>query len=84
MVSQLLVPSLRRFQHQLFMATGLGGGINAYLTPAGAVGKPPHTDDHDVVVLQLWGSKLWHLGEEEVQLRAGDVMYLPQGGSRRA
>ena len=48
------------------------------------MGKPPHTDDHDVVVLQLWGSKLWHLlddagGQEEVHLRAGDVLYLPQG-----
>ena len=32
---------------------GLAGGINAYLTPAGAVGKPPHVDDHDVLVLHL-------------------------------
>ncbi|CAE8581518.1 unnamed protein product [Polarella glacialis] len=77
---------LRDLQHGLFCRTGLSGGLNAYLTPSGAIGKPPHIDDHDVVVLQLEGRKVWSLLAadtketiEEVDLRRGDVLYLPQG-----
>lgn len=35
--------------------------VNAYLTPPGAQGLVPHYDDHDVLVLQVRGSKVWHL-----------------------
>eukprot|EP00873_Tetraselmis_striata_P000117 jgi/Tetstr1/420381/TSEL_011497.t1 len=40
---------------------GLFAGVNAYLTPPGATGLPAHYDDHDVLVLQLSGAKLWRL-----------------------
>eukprot|EP00435_Cladocopium_sp_Y103_P073525 s32_g44.t1 len=86
-VSQLQgAPALAELHRRLFAATGLGGGINAYLTPPGSVGKPPHIDDHDVVVLQFSGSKCWTLLDDsrsnpraEVTLVPKDVMYLPQG-----
>mmetsp|Transcript_76739 Transcript_76739/g.248490 ORF Transcript_76739/g.248490 Transcript_76739/m.248490 type:complete len:586 (+) Transcript_76739:701-2458(+) len=78
--------SLADLRHRLFCHTGLSGGINGYLTPAGAIGKPPHVDDHDVVVLQQAGSKAWMLLDpvsrevvEEVILRPGALLYLPQG-----
>jgi len=77
---------LRDLQHGLFCLTGLSGGFNGYLTPPGAIGKPPHVDDHDVIVLQQAGEKVWMLLDDvtkqtvrEVHLKQGDVMYLPQG-----
>ncbi|CAK9113944.1 unnamed protein product [Durusdinium trenchii] len=86
-VSQLQgAPALCDLHQRLFAATGLSSGINAYLTPPDAIGKPPHVDDHDVLVLQLAGSKTWTLLDdarqtirEQVPLTKGDVMYLPQG-----
>jgi hypothetical protein len=53
---------------------------NAYLTPAGASGLASHTDEHDVLVLQLSGRKAWdieHLGA--ITMTQGDVLYLPVG-----
>jgi uncharacterized RmlC-like cupin family protein len=51
---------------------------NAYLTPPGAAGLARHEDGHDVLVLQLHGSKRWSVsGLGEVELRPGDVMYVP-------
>ncbi len=35
--------------------------LNAYLTPPGSRGLVPHYDDHDVLILQIQGSKIWHL-----------------------
>ena len=78
-------PQLQALHQQMFALTGLSGGMNAYLTPPGAIGKPPHVDDHDVLVLQVAGEKKWMLLDanrelrEEVVLHAGDVLYLPQG-----
>jgi hypothetical protein len=36
-------------------------GVNAYLTPQQARTFPIHTDEHDVFVLQVEGSKVWRL-----------------------
>ena len=35
--------------------------VNAYLTPPQSTGLVPHYDDHDVLILQIEGSKTWHL-----------------------
>jgi ribosomal protein L16 Arg81 hydroxylase len=35
--------------------------VNAYITPPQSSGLVPHYDDHDVLVLQIRGSKTWHL-----------------------
>jgi ribosomal protein L16 Arg81 hydroxylase len=35
--------------------------VNTYITPPGQTGLAPHYDDHDVLVLQVQGSKIWHL-----------------------
>ncbi len=35
--------------------------VNAYITPRGSRGLVPHYDDHDVLILQIQGSKIWHL-----------------------
>jgi lysine-specific demethylase/histidyl-hydroxylase NO66 len=36
-------------------------GANLYLTPARSQGFLPHADTHDVFILQLHGSKEWHV-----------------------
>ena len=41
---------------------------NVYLTPAGGQGFPVHYDNHDVVVLQVEGSKSWRLYEAPIHL----------------
>jgi ribosomal protein L16 Arg81 hydroxylase len=35
--------------------------VNAYITPPASQGLVPHYDDHDVLILQILGSKTWHL-----------------------
>jgi len=40
---------------------------NAYFTPPRAQGFAPHYDDHDVLVLQLHGDKLWRIHGEAVK-----------------
>ncbi|MBV8182276.1 MAG: cupin [Mycobacterium sp.] len=35
--------------------------VNTYITPPGQAGLAPHYDDHDVLILQIQGSKVWHL-----------------------
>src|SRR5271154_218457 len=35
--------------------------VNAYITPPRSQGLVPHYDDHDVLILQIQGSKTWHL-----------------------
>ena len=78
--------------------------VNAYITPPRSQGLVPHYDDHDVLILQIQGSKTWHIYEGadippreiqrekdkavaiedlpspiDLQLEAGDVLYLPRG-----
>jgi bifunctional lysine-specific demethylase and histidyl-hydroxylase NO66 len=57
---------------------------NAYLTPPVAQGLHLHGDPHDVFAVQTHGVKRWVVdppGEErwELELRPGDVLYLPAG-----
>jgi len=40
-------------------------GMNVYLTPLGSRTFPVHIDNHDVFILQVFGSKLWRLHEFE-------------------
>jgi lysine-specific demethylase/histidyl-hydroxylase NO66 len=35
--------------------------VNAYITPPNSQGFLPHYDDHDVLILQIQGSKTWHV-----------------------
>jgi Cupin superfamily protein len=35
--------------------------VNAYITAPASQGLVPHYDDHDIFVLQIQGSKIWHL-----------------------
>lgn len=53
---------------------------NAYLTPPGERGLSPHADGHDVLAIQVHGSKNWHVdGLGSFVLCDGDVLYVPAG-----
>jgi lysine-specific demethylase/histidyl-hydroxylase NO66 len=71
---------IARFCRSLERATSHPVQANAYLTPAGGSGLAAHGDDHDVLVLQLAGTKAWTIdGLGSLRLEAGDVLYLPAG-----
>lgn len=74
------VPSVGRFASALEVEISHPVQVNGYLTPPGAAGLAPHSDGHDVLAVQLHGSKSWTVdGLGEVELVAGDVLYLPTG-----
>ena len=52
---------------------------NAYHTPPSARGLPLHHDAHDVLVLQLAGTKTWWLGEPVVELPVEGQTHDPDG-----
>jgi len=56
-------PPLGDFCAELERELGHPVQANAYLTPAGSAGFAPHHDTHDVLVLQVEGSKHWTVRE---------------------
>ena len=52
-----------------FLAPGFGSfvGVNTYISPHRKDALDLHGDDHDLIVLQLHGSKLWTLGSRLVR-----------------
>jgi ribosomal protein L16 Arg81 hydroxylase len=54
-------PPVVRFCRELAHDLGHATQANAYITPPGNRGFDPHHDTHDVFVLQIDGSKLWHI-----------------------
>ncbi|MGH3319369.1 MAG: JmjC domain-containing protein [Streptosporangiaceae bacterium] len=85
-------PPLARFCRDLELALGHRCQVNAYVTPPGARGLEVHSDPHDVLVMQSFGTKAWEVhptpwqrrhepgaGATEQLLSPGDVQYLPKG-----
>lgn len=73
-------PPISRFCNDLQREIGHVVQANCYLTPPGSTALARHRDAHEVLVLQIAGSKVWtieHIGE--VVLAPGHVMYLPRG-----
>jgi len=54
---------------------------NAYLTPPNQLGFPSHFDNTDVFVVQVYGSKSWHIHERYTNLRelpSRDIEWSPE------
>lgn len=74
------VPSVGRFAGELEAQVSHPVQVNAYLTPPGAAGLAPHADGHHVLAVQLHGTKRWWVdGLGDLELDAGDCLYLPAG-----
>jgi len=73
-------PPLARFCLALEAELGHAVQANAYLSQPSAAGLAEHADDHDVIVVQVDGTKHWEIGGlGAVVLSAGDTAYLPAG-----
>lgn len=73
-------PPISRFCNDLQREIGHVVQANSYLTPPGSTALARHRDAHEVLVLQIAGSKVWTVEQlGEVVLRPGHVMYMPQG-----
>lgn len=75
--------SLHLLLHVLERHWNCAVGCNAYLTPAGSQGFAPHSDDVDVFVLQLEGTKAWRIyppqaGAQELWPRVSSRDFKPQ------
>ncbi len=60
---QDLVPAVNRLCQDMAQECKCMVSANIYATPPGNAGFDPHYDDHDVIVLQCHGSKLWSIHE---------------------
>lgn len=83
------IPSLNSTCRALAVELGFPTHANVYITPRGAAGFAQHRDDHDVLIVQIAGSKRWLLHKQnapvvELDLKAGDLLYLPRGLSHSA
>jgi hypothetical protein len=82
---ELSFAHIRRLVDQLHELISHPVQANAYLTPPSAVGLGRHADTHDVVILQIHGSKTWDVdGLGQFELGPGDVVYLPRGTPHQA
>ncbi len=75
------------FCRELELELGHRVQVNAYITPPGSQGFAVHSDEHDVLVLQIAGAKHWSVQSDsnpdevllEAKLEAGDCLYIPAG-----
>lgn len=62
------LPQLARFCRALEAALSTRVQTNIYMTPGGNRGFRPHYDSHDVLVLQIEGTKEWRIYDTPVEL----------------
>lgn len=77
------LPALTDVCRTLSQELGFFTQTNIYVTPRDAAGFVKHADDHEVLILQVAGSKHWLLypdggPEVEIHLRTGDLLYIPR------
>jgi len=56
--------------------------VNSYLTPARSKGFSRHYDTHDVLVLQVSGSKTWQIYDNPLPLPHEEQAYVPAWGEQ--
>ncbi len=69
--------TIASMSHSIEVELNFPTRVNAYVTPPESTGFVPHYDPHDVLVLQVEGSKTWHVSDaaavppQEIQRRKG-------------
>ena len=87
------VRTIGSLSHSIEVELNFPTQVNAYVTPPESRGFVPHYDEHDVLILQIQGSKTWHLYDVDVpphemerrerSMRRPAVADRPAPGSRR-
>jgi lysine-specific demethylase/histidyl-hydroxylase NO66 len=76
------IPGLGLACREVACELGFPSRANIYIAPPEAEGFARHTDPHEILILQISGTKSWLLyppsGPVEIELRAGDLLYLPR------
>jgi lysine-specific demethylase/histidyl-hydroxylase NO66 len=55
------VRAIASLLHGIEVELNFATQVNAYFTPPESQGFVPHYDEHDVLIMQIRGSKIWHL-----------------------
>lgn len=55
--------AITSLSHSIEVELNFPTRVNAYITPRESTGFVPHYDPHDVLILQIQGSKVWHLSD---------------------
>jgi bifunctional lysine-specific demethylase and histidyl-hydroxylase NO66 len=55
------VRAIASLLHAIEVEMNFATQVNAYFTPPESQGFVPHYDEHDVLIMQIRGSKIWHL-----------------------
>ena len=58
------LPAIASLAHAIEVDLNFETQVNAYITPPGSQAFLPHYDDHDVLILQVEGSKRWYVYED--------------------
>lgn len=77
-----LLPILGETCRKLARELGFPTQTNIYITPCNSAGFSKHSDEHDVLILQIAGGKSWRVytpATAEIELRSGDLLYIPRG-----
>ena len=70
-VAEASIPQVAELCESLAVELRLRVQANIYVTPPQEQGFRPHTDDHDVLILQIAGSKRWRIYEETGEASTG-------------
>jgi lysine-specific demethylase/histidyl-hydroxylase NO66 len=60
---QRYAPAIAAMSHSIEVELNFATQVNAYFTPPESQGFAAHSDDHDALIVQLQGSKIWHVYE---------------------
>ncbi|WP_428340134.1 JmjC domain-containing protein [Mycobacterium sp.] len=53
--------AIAALSHSIEVELNFATQVNAYFTPPESQGFSAHSDDHDALIVQLQGSKIWHI-----------------------
>jgi lysine-specific demethylase/histidyl-hydroxylase NO66 len=60
---QRFARAIAALSHFIEVELNFATQVNAYFTPPESQGFAAHSDDHDALIVQLQGSKIWHIYE---------------------
>ena len=75
--------SLSNLFSEIALSFGAFPHANVYWSPRHSSGAGRHSDPHDVICIQLYGTKQWHLWENNnefsIELKKGDILLVKAG-----